>query len=29
MAMAVCREVDPPMLDRGDGRAVACHLHNS
>jgi oligopeptide transport system ATP-binding protein len=29
LAMAVCREVDPPMLDRGDGRAVACHLHNS
>jgi oligopeptide transport system ATP-binding protein len=29
MAMAVCREVDPPMLDRGDGRAVACHLHVS
>jgi oligopeptide transport system ATP-binding protein len=29
MAMAVCREIDPPMLDRGDGRAVACHLHVS
>jgi oligopeptide transport system ATP-binding protein len=26
-AMAVCKTVDPPMKEGGDGRAVACHLH--
>jgi oligopeptide transport system ATP-binding protein len=26
-AMAVCKEIDPPMRELGDGRAVACHLH--
>jgi oligopeptide transport system ATP-binding protein len=26
-AMEICRSVDPPLLDRGHGRAVACHLH--
>jgi oligopeptide transport system ATP-binding protein len=26
-AMAVCKTVDPPMTEGGDGRAVACHLH--
>ncbi len=26
-AMDVCRQVDPPMKQLGDGRAVACHLH--
>jgi oligopeptide transport system ATP-binding protein len=26
-AMDVCKQVDPPMRDLGDGRAVACHLH--
>ena len=25
--MEVCKSVDPPMRDRADGRAVACHLH--
>ena len=28
-AMAKCRTDDPPLLDLGDGRAVACHLHNA
>jgi oligopeptide transport system ATP-binding protein len=28
-AMAQCRSDDPPLLDLGDGRAVACHLHTS
>jgi oligopeptide transport system ATP-binding protein len=27
-AMEVCRTVDPAMLEKGDGRAVACHLHS-
>ncbi|HYD07462.1 MAG TPA: ABC transporter ATP-binding protein, partial [Reyranella sp.] len=27
-AMEVCKTHDPAMLDRGDGRAVACHLHS-
>ncbi len=26
-AMAVCKGEDPPLLDMGGGRAVACHLH--
>jgi oligopeptide transport system ATP-binding protein len=26
-ATDVCRQVDPPMKQLGDGRAVACHLH--
>ncbi|UYN94964.1 MAG: ATP-binding cassette domain-containing protein [Enhydrobacter sp.] len=26
-AMDVCRSADPPMRELGDGRAVACHLH--
>jgi oligopeptide/dipeptide ABC transporter ATP-binding protein len=26
-AMDVCRSVDPPMLERDGGRAVACHLY--
>jgi oligopeptide transport system ATP-binding protein len=26
-AMEVCRTVDPPLLDKDDVRAVACHLH--
>ncbi len=26
-AMARCRSEDPPLLESGDGRAVACHLH--
>jgi oligopeptide transport system ATP-binding protein len=26
-AMDVCKEIDPPMRELGDGRAVACHLH--
>ena len=28
-AMEVCKSVDPPMRDMGDGRAVACHLHSA
>ena len=28
-AMEVCKSVDPPMRDMGDGRAVACHLHGA
>ena len=27
--MEVCKSVDPPMRDMGDGRAVACHLHGA
>ena len=27
VAMARCRVDDPPLLDMGGGRAVACHLH--
>ena len=26
--MEVCRSVDPPRRDMGDGRAVACHLYD-
>jgi oligopeptide transport system ATP-binding protein len=26
--MDVCKSVDPPMRDRGGGRAVACHLYD-
>ena len=28
-AMARCRSDDPPLIDLGSGRAVACHLHVS
>ena len=27
MAMEVCKQADPPLIDLGQGRAVACHLH--
>ncbi len=27
--MEVCKSVDPAMRDMGDGRAVACHLHEA
>ena len=27
--MEICKSVDPPMRDMGDGRAVACHLHSA
>ena len=27
MVMEVCKSVDPPMVDKGQGRAVACHLY--
>ncbi|WP_395709054.1 ABC transporter ATP-binding protein [Reyranella sp.] len=27
-AMDACRSVDPPMRDKGGGRAVACHLYD-
>jgi peptide/nickel transport system ATP-binding protein len=27
-AMKVCAEVEPALRDTGDGRAVACHLHD-
>jgi oligopeptide transport system ATP-binding protein len=27
--MDVCKSVDPPMRDRGGGRAVACHLYDA
>jgi oligopeptide transport system ATP-binding protein len=26
-AMAVCRSADPPLVELGAGRSVACHLH--
>ena len=29
VAMARCRSDDPPLLDLGGGRAVACHLHTA
>ncbi|UGV26623.1 ATP-binding cassette domain-containing protein [Rhodopseudomonas boonkerdii] len=28
LAMKVCAEVDPPLLEMTDGRAAACHLHD-
>jgi oligopeptide transport system ATP-binding protein len=28
-AMAVCGTIDPPLRAQGDGRAVACHLHDA
>ena len=27
MAMDICKQADPPLIDLGQGRAVACHLH--
>jgi oligopeptide/dipeptide ABC transporter ATP-binding protein len=26
-AMAICREIDPPLVDQAPGHAVACHLY--
>ena len=28
-AMARCRDEDPPLIEMGGGRAVACHLHTA
>jgi oligopeptide transport system ATP-binding protein len=27
--MEVCKSIDPPRRDMGDGRAVACHLYEA
>ena len=29
MAMDVCKQVDPPLIELGGGRAVSCHLHKA
>lgn len=28
-AMKICQEIQPPLIDAGDGHYVACHLHPS
>jgi oligopeptide transport system ATP-binding protein len=29
MAMDVCKQADPPLIELGNGRAVSCHLHKA